>query len=242
MENITLSEWSSIAQLIVAVFTVVAVISSLYLSIKALREVQYDRMQRQKPHLSFERGGYLCPICFVNAGKSIPGVNPMVVERLFNQMPDDAESIRIDDKKNDDGSFAFLRIGRLKNFGLGPALETRVTWMPLEVCIGQEKFKLDKKKLSEPIYSLSLNCMPTVPSHILPNEEAGLSRLPTFIEKDIEKKLTRVEGILKVEAKDVFDKRHLFHQEFRISTHYKGDKPNIIVTFGDLISSDVNKC
>ncbi len=235
MSEFTLNDWSSIAQILIAVFTVLGVLISLYLSTKALREVQSDRQQRQKPHLAFERGGYRYSIKFVKAGKRIPGVNPKSVERLFPELPEDAESIRLNERKNDDGTINPIWIGRLNNYGLGPALSTHVTWVPVELWVGNEQFKLDEKKRSEPVYSLSLNTMPTVPAHIQPSEESGMPRLPTFIEKDIEKKITRVEGTLIITAKDVFENLLECQQEFTIFTNYKDEKPWVHVTFGDLI-------
>jgi len=241
MDKLTLSDWSSIAQLLITIFTVIGVIASLYLSTKALREVQIDRRQRQTPHLAFETGGYRYPIRFVKAGKRIPGINPKTVELLFPNLPEDAESIRLDEKINDDGKIINpIDIGVLKNYGSGPALSTNATWIPLEVWIGNEEFKLDEKKLSEPVYSTSLNNMPTVPTHILPNEKAGLPRLPTFIEKDIEKKLTKVKGMLRIEATDVFGNLTQFQQEFYLFTNYKEGQPWIHVTFSDLILNGRN--
>jgi hypothetical protein len=235
MSVLTLDDWSSIAQILIAIFTVFGVLVSLYLSTKALREVQFDRKQRQKPHLAFERGGYRYPVTFVKAGKRIPGIDPKVVERLFSGLPDDAESVRLYERKNDDGTINPIRIGRLKNYGLGPALSTHITWVPAEVWIGNEQFKLDEKKLSEPVYSISLNTMPSIPGHIQQNEEAGMSRLPTFIEKDADKKITRVEGILIITTKDVFEKILEYRQEFTIFTNYRDETPSIHVTFGDLV-------
>jgi len=236
MAAILLSDWSAIAQVFIAVFTVVGVIASLYFSTKALREVQADRKQKQKPHLAFGLGGYRYPIRFVKAGKTIPGVDQKYVKQVFSDMSENAESVRLDEKKEEDGSIKSIRIGRLKNYGLGPAISTRVTWIPQKVWVGSESFEIDYKKLIEPIYNPSLNTMPSIPSHISPNEEGGLSRLPTFIEKDVEKKLTKVEGLLQIEAKDVFDTKIITEQKFYLFTGYKEEIPWVHVTFSDIIS------
>jgi hypothetical protein len=236
MAAISLSDWNAIAQLFIAVFTVVGVIASLYFSTKALREIQADRKQKQKPHLAFEYGGYRYPIRFVKAGKKIPGVNPKYVKQVFSNMSENVESVRLDEKKEEDGSIKSIRIGRLKNYGLGPAISTCVTWIPQKVWIGSESFEIDYKKLVEPIYSSSLNNMPSIPSHISPNEEGGLSRLPTFIEKDVEKKLTKVDGLLQIKTKDVFGTTIITEQEFYLFTGYKEESPWVHVTFSDIIS------
>lgn len=239
MNTLTLTDWGSIANVVVAIFTGVGVVASLFFSRKALREVQLDRRQRQSPHVLFERGGFRYPIKYVQAGKRIPGVNPKVVERLFPHLPEEAISVRLDEKKNDDGTIDPRRIGRLKNFGQGPALAVHVTWIPDKVWVGEEAFTLDKAKLEEPIYSKSLNTMPCVPGHIPPNDESGLSRLPTFIEKDTEKKLTRVEGVLLITCHDVFGQTHESKQEFSVFTGYKESSPWFHVTFGDLLVEQV---
>jgi hypothetical protein len=77
--------------------------------------------------------------------------------------------------------------------------------------------------------------MPTTPSHILPRKQAVLSRLPTFIEKDFEKKITQVEGFFKVTSKDVFGETHIIKQKFYLFTNYKSEKPSVHVTFGDFL-------
>ena len=235
MMALTLSKSSDVAQLLIALFAIIGVITSLYFSSKALRELQADRQQRQKPHLAFERGGYRYPIKFVKAGKRIPGVDPKAVERLFPGLPEDAESVRLLRRENEDGSIAFTRIGRLRNYGLGPALGTHVTWTPKQVWFGNEKFEFDKTKLSEPVYCSQLNDMPSCPEHILSGEIAVLTRLPTFIEKDTDKKITRVDGVLIIEAMDVFDRNNRFEQGFKLFTHYAGAKPSVHITFWDLI-------
>ncbi|MCP5306809.1 MAG: hypothetical protein H6953_15300 [Chromatiaceae bacterium] len=146
MDSLSLADWSSIAQVVIAGFTVVGVIASLFMSARALREVQTDRRQRQIPHLAFERGGYRYPIKFVKAGRRVPGVEPEAAERLLSGIPEAAESVRIDHGENKDGSVELLRIGRLKNYGLGPAISTHVCWKPRSVWFGSEKMELSPGK------------------------------------------------------------------------------------------------
>lgn len=107
--------------------------------------------------------------------------------------------------------------------------------MPKKIWIGSEKFVISEKKLLEPPYLKDLNSMPTSPSHILPGEKAMLSRLPTFVEKDFEKKVTKVEGFFEIETKDVFGEKHMVKQEFYVLTNYKSTKPYVHVTFRDLV-------
>jgi hypothetical protein len=232
-----LTEYSMMAQIVLSIISFVGIVTSIWLSIRALREVQVDRKLRQKPYLGFEIGGYDIPIEFQKAGRTIPGIDPDFVKKMFPDIPEDAESIRIAQKKDKHGNLENTLYGQLKNYGLGPALSTTVTWVPEEIWMGQEKTSLDSNKPSEPQYRELLNCMPPVPSHIMPDKDARLARLPTFIEKDFRKKITRIDGILKIECKDVFREKHLVAQAFYLFTYYASDQPHVHVTFGDFVES-----
>jgi hypothetical protein len=235
MKNLTLEQWSHIAEIIIAILTLSGILVSMWLSIKALREVQLDRKLRQKPFLAFERGGHRMPIEFKAKGRSVPGINPAAVDSYFPNIPLNAESVRLRIRTKEDGSSDLIHYGHLKNYGLGPALNTYVTWKPSEIWVGSESFSIDEKKLSEPIYSKEFNCIPSSPSHILPTGESKLSRLPTFIVLDYEKKLTRVDGVLEIEYEDVFSQKHTTVQEFHLFTNYKDEQPSVHVTFSDLV-------
>jgi len=232
-QNLTITEWEALAQIAVAIITLAGVISSLWLSVKALREVQTDRRLRQRPYLAFEPGGHRVPIEFVKAGKLIPGVNPEYAKAVLSNFPEGGESVRILDFI---AKGKVTLYGELQNYGSGPALSVYITWIPETIWIGEEKFILDGKKRSEPIYSADLNQMPAVPTHISPGKEARLSRIPTFIDKDYEKKISIVEGLLVIEYEDVFSDKFITRQKFRMSTYYSDNPPSIIVTFGDLVT------
>jgi hypothetical protein len=238
MNDLGLPEYALVAEILLTIITFIGIITSIWLSVKALREVQTDRKMRHMPHLAFETGGHLLYVEFKKVGKRIPGINPKYVEKMFPNLPNDAESVRIKDIKKEDGSVEMPEYGRLVNYGLGPALSIEVTWKPEIIWIGSEKFTIDDKKLLEPFYAEELNSMPSDPGHILPGGRAGLTRLPTFVEKDFEKKVSRVEGVLEIECEDVFGEKHKTNQEFHLFTNYRDDKPSIIVTFGDLIIGD----
>lgn len=230
-----LAEYSMVAQIVLSIISFVGIVTSIWLSIRALREVQTDRKLRQRPYLGFEIGGYEIPIEFQKAGRTIPGIDPDFVKKMFPDIPEDAESIRIKPKMSKHGSLETTFYGQLRNYGLGPALSTTVTWVPEEIWIGSERTSLNNKRSLEPQYQEVLNCMPSVPSHILPGKDAGLARLPTFIEKDYRKKITRVDGILTIECKDVFGEKHLVTQAFYLFTYYVSNQPHIHVTFGDFV-------
>lgn len=230
MNEFTFKDYVDISQIVIAVTAVFGTMISIFFSMKSLQEVRIDRRLRAKPHLAFECRGNLLNIEFVKAGKRIPGVNPKYVERKFFNLPDDAESVRIITSLNK------VDFGKLKNYGLGPALETEIVWQPERVKIGSEEFVIDKRKLSEAVYSTELNTIPAWDSHILPGSDTGVTRLPTFIEKDFEKKISEVQGILEISCKDVYGKKHVTTQRFFISTKYKNAPPCVLVTFGDLIN------
>jgi hypothetical protein len=238
MSDLGLNEYGMLAQILLSIVSLVGIVTSMWLSIKALREVQTDRKLRQRPYLGFEIGGYDIPVEFRKAGKTIPGIDPDFVKKVFFDMPDDAESVRLKQKENKDGSVELLFYGQLRNYGLGPALTTTVTWVPEEIWLGSEKFALDKEKSLEPQYQEILNCMPSVPSHILPGKEARLARLPTFVEKDYKRRITRVEGTLRIECKDVFEEKHTVTQTFFLFTYYKSDQPHVHVTFSDFAEKE----
>jgi len=231
MSNLTLMEWSAIAQITIAVLTVVGVLASLYMSIRALKEIREDRLIRQKPHLAFEGGGYRLLVEFVKAGGCVPGIDPDFAKEVFSNLPEDAESIHLRSGKNNRPIF----YGDLRNFGLGPALETEVTWVPISVRIGSETFMIDGAKLDEPVYSKPLNTLPACPQHILPGGGAELSRLPTFIDKDFEKKISEVEGVLEIKCQDVFGNSHNTQQKFWMGTNYKAEEPSVHVTFMEVL-------
>ena len=126
MSNLGLQDWGVLAQLILTMITLIGIVTSLFISVRALREVQEDRKQRQRPHLAFEPGGLQIHIEFVKAGKAIPGINPDYVARIFADFPDDAESVRIKNRQKDNRTLDLVFYGQLRNYGLGPALETHV--------------------------------------------------------------------------------------------------------------------
>jgi hypothetical protein len=226
-----LNEWSSLAQILTAIVTLVGVLISLYMSIKALREVQRDRYFRQAPHLAFETGGFRMPVEFVKAGKRVPGLAPEFVESIFSELPVDAESVRPQHNIEEDGGMDLFRFGKLINHGMGPAFEASVKWVPKQIKIGSELFDIDSKKRSEPKYSKKLNRTYPLTRNIKPNQQTELCWLPLFIEKDTEKKITESSGILEISCQDVFKKEHIWNQGFYIKTGYHETPAYVHVTF-----------
>ncbi len=231
-----LANYAAIAQIVLPLIASVGIIVSIWLSVKTLREVQTDRKVNQMPHLAFEIGGGVYPIDFEKRGTSVVGINPKYASELFKNIPEDAESIDLATVEIGDGKRNLLvQYGKLRNYGIGPALSTCITWIPKAVRIGGEIFKITEEKLVEPQYSKELNRIPA--SHILPGQWTDFRRLPTFIQKDFEKKIQMVEGFMEIECEDVFGISHKSYQKFRISTEYKTDNPCIHITFGDLLEA-----
>jgi hypothetical protein len=224
MPDLTLSEWSDLAQVCATVIGFTGIIVSIWLSVRALREVERDRKLRHKPYLAFEQGGHRLPVKFVRGGSFIPGVNRTYADKVLGHLPTDGESVVIAHPEHE-GRIKPILYGHLKNYGAGPALSTAVTWMPKQIWIGNESFTIDERKQREALYSRELNEMPTIPSHIEPGAEAKLSRLPAFIIKDYEKKITRVDGELIIECRDIFGLSHRAVQEFHSFVEYREQPP-----------------
>ncbi|MCE0497690.1 MAG: hypothetical protein LV481_07070 [Methylacidiphilales bacterium] len=228
---LTLDHAADIAQVVTAIIAFVGVIVTLRIAISTIREMRHDRVLRHRPYLAFNQGGYRYTVAFVEAGKRIPGVNPRYVEKLFPLLPDTALSVHLVDPPN-----SVVEVGHLTNYGVGPALHTEVTWVPHEIRIGDEKFKIDNAKLSEPCYCRELNTMPSYVAHISPGGNTFLTRLPTFIDKDTERKIKEVHGHLHISCLDIFHNRLTSCQEFSIFTYYRETPPKVHITFGNLIT------
>ena len=234
----TLNEWSSIAQIAATIIGFIGIVVSIYLSTKALREVQLDRKLRYTPHLAFEGGGWQLPVEFVKAGRRIPGLNPGMLDLMLADQPDDAESVRLKVKKDKDGFIERGTYGHLRNHGAGPALETEITWIPEKIWIGSDLFVVDEAKRMEPVYNEKLNRWPSIPSNIQSGEEAGINCLPAFIVRDFEKKITRVDGMLEITCLDVFKQRHITRQKYHLFTGYKEKNTYVHVTFSDILTEN----
>jgi hypothetical protein len=251
MDTSTIGAWAAIAQVASTVVTGVGVVISLYFSRKALQEAAIDRRLRHKPHLVFTPGGYDIPVEFVRAGRVVPGVDPDYAKKELAHIPDNALSVRICREPErhtsnqllgaDDVSATVTRrrlkspdYGHLCNHGTGPALNTHVTWTANEVWIGSDSFRIDDRKQREAVYTSDFNYMPVVPWNIPAAKEGRLTRLPTFVEKDHERKLTRVDGILEITCDDIFGAAHSFSQEFRVFPRYRKPEPIVTVTFGEV--------
>lgn len=165
--------------------------AALGVSLWNLKEIRLDRKVRQKPYLAFELGDNEVHV-------TIP---------CFTKCED---------------------YGKLINSGLGAALSTHVIWIPKkivcknETCVMLDESLciLDSSKLKKDIFvNRSINTTRTYPAHILLNEVATLRELPQFIVSpwgpDFKLESTvRIDGILEIRTRDVFDNEYVFYQEF----------------------------
>ncbi len=217
----TLEQWAAVGQIAGAVFTLVGVLIALYVALKAIREVQTDRRLNKTPYLAFEPGGSRYPIEFKEVSDEL---------KKEDELPKDAAFVGL---KTDEGEVTF-KYGNLRNYGPGPAIHAKITWIPEEIWLGSEKFRLDRDKLSEVKYSKELNTIPASPGHILPNQTSEFFRLPAFINRDFEKKVTKVTGVIEITCFDLFKQPHTTRQRFYLFTGYNDDPAHIHFTFSDI--------
>lgn len=239
MPELTIVEWGVISQLILAVFTLAGIITSIVISIKVIKEVHRDRQLRHIPHLAFEPGGFKMPV-ELNAGtREESDIDSTVATGPYANLPIEEITIKMLWKENSKWAPSY---GILKNFGLGPALGAKVNWIAQEVTIGSDTFRIDEEKLLEHQYGCRLNSMPVSPSHILAGESSHLTRLPNFIVQDHEIKISKVSGFLEIKCLDVFNQKHSHNQNFIIHTQYDDAEPYLIITFGRLDETTSGLC
>ena len=218
----TLNEWSSLVQIILVAITAVGIITSMYLSVKALREVQIDRKQRQKPHLGLSLFGMQVPIEF----KKIPPrmlfrfMPNNLATKLMTDLPENAKCV-----STKSGGIG-IGIGEIINFGLGPALSVSINYIVIEL-----EGEFDNVNLGDPIYRREFNRGSTFPSHILPRQKADIIEIPLFIILDIEQRIRKVKGIIEISCHDVFCEKHIVKQGFVLLTGYDRKEPMIQITW-----------
>jgi hypothetical protein len=109
-----------------------------------------------------------------------------------------------------------------------------VWWIPQEIKIGRDTFQVDANKLSEPAYGRSLNSMPVNPRVIFPGASSELTRLPSFIVMDVDRKIKKVSGYFIISGVDLARAAYTTRQQFWMSTSCRAEKPTVHVTFGDV--------
>jgi len=226
--TLTLEQFSHMAQILTAFITVIAVLVSVRFSIKALREVQLDRNLRHKPFVAFEPGP-LDLIIKKSSKRKLSGLKEDWLEKeLENLVPQDAVFFYLSPPEPG--------YGCLRNYGAGPALSVDVCWSVIKAKVPTSTSS-EARKLRQKLYGQEFNTTPSVPHHILNNNYATITRLPSFILADYMSEIVEILGILEIKYKDIFGKNHKTEQAFRMFTTYQPFSVTITVTFSDLIYS-----
>ena len=182
---VDIKTWVDITQIATAIITLIGIALSFWISRKTLKEVQRDRVYSQKPFLLFSYGGHVIAITFKTHTDGKTYIQPYW-------------------PPVGDGGVRIPVFGDLKNYGTGPAIDIRITWVVEEVYIKGEKFEIDDKKRQEPQYSKLRNTNPLNTTHISPNGETGIHLIPNFISCDFEKKIERADGYFIISYTDTF--------------------------------------
>jgi len=218
LNNLSNDQIVAIGQILAAIFTLLGVLVSMYMSLKALKETREDRKLTIAPYLAFATGGHAYSLRF----------------NKYKNEEKDAEIIQL--YTDDDGRIKEL-YGDLNNYGLGPAIHAKITWIPESIWFGDEEFLITKEKLLDKKYSNEENTIPSKPSHIAPREAGRFFRIPYFITHDYDKKITRVDGFVHITCFDILKNKYETQQKFHIFTDYKAEEPNIHFTFSDIVKS-----
>ena len=210
-------KWVDLSQIVTAIVALVGIVLSFWFSRKTLLEVKKDRIISQRPFLLFEYGG-----------------NRTTIE--FRKHLDDKEYVQAYwPVINDKGGIHVPTIGKLKNFGSGPAIDIKIKWIVEEVYIKGERFNIDENKKKEKKYSESMNTNPIMTSHLYPNQESGFHIIPYFISADFEKTIERASGYIIITYSDTYENKHETYQKFNVFTNY--DEKWFHTTFSDLITN-----
>ncbi|MDD5185425.1 MAG: hypothetical protein PHS84_09220, partial [Paludibacter sp.] len=134
--------WVSIAQILTALIALVGIGLSFWFSIKTLREVQIERVISQRPFLLFDYGGFKTLIEFIKHED-----NKQYIQAYWPKI-------------NENGGIHVPTIGKLKNYGSGPAIDIKLKWIVEEVTIKGERFLIDDSKRKELKYSEKMNINP----------------------------------------------------------------------------------
>jgi hypothetical protein len=203
--------YSQVSQAFIAPVTAVGVLASLYIGVRTLRELRDERMQRGKPVLRFDGGGYRLP-ARLDDSYGIPGIDPAYARKLMVNRPKGKNRLSIE------GHYT-----NLKNHGLGPALDVSVTFIPYRIFIGEECFVIDTHKRREMIYSEPLNTVHSHPNHISAGGTGSFGRIPTPLVVDFNRTITQLDCVFKITCHDVFKVEHVVYQGVRIMLIPEGD-------------------
>jgi len=201
--------------------TAAGILISLYVGVSTLREVRRGRQLSIQPFCLFATGAQKIAVELSDAN-GIPGIDLAMASQLTKNKP--AGENRVDVKNH---------WGRLRNYGLGPALNTRISVMSYRVFIDDQVFTIDDTKRKDFPYNERLNSIPASPSHLAVGQEAEFRRLPTPIVVDYKRRISRLDCVVKIIYEDVYANAYSKFQGLRVFCDQISDSsdPAIILTF-----------
>jgi hypothetical protein len=129
--------------------------------------------------------------------------------------------------------------GKLRNYGLGPAINTRISLIPYRVFIGKDVFVIDDTKRTEFPYQELYNSFQATPSHLAVGGEGQFGRLPTPIVVDYKRRITRLDCVIKIEYEDLYANKFSKFEGLRVFAKDLEDpsNPAVLLTFLEEMSS-----
>ena len=111
-------------------------------------------------------------------------------------------------------------VGTVRNYGVGPALNINLEWVPLKVVAGDASLKL--KSSSTRVY----------PANLMPGESAAVSTLPIFQQNGAQAGYY-VRGKLVITCEDALGKPYTWEVPFQLANEPQADGANVSISFSD---------
>jgi hypothetical protein len=178
----------------------------------ALAEVRHDRDLQIRPHLAFAPALPNVAIRDV-ALTDFPGIDPSIVADVLTKVPGGGTVIVCDAQVEDSG------YGRLRNYGKGAAIDTRVRFVVDEVVYASgaptpTSEWVEDHQAAEPDAAF------TNPRDIAAGETGRIMHLPAVVSWDVFRTLGTVRGTAVIECTDIAGNRYEWSQPFGIWAFY----------------------
>lgn len=204
------------AAVVVALIAVVVAIWALRSTSRGTRgvlaEVRHDRDLGIRPHLAFAPTLPNIAIREV-ALADIPGIDPSVVADVGATIPDGGTLIACDPSVEDSG------YGRLRNYGQGAAIDTRVRFVVDEV-VRAGGAQAPSSAWVEDHQAAESDVAFTYPRDIAPGETGRIVHLPAVVSWDVFRTLGTVRGTAVIECSDIAGHSYEWTQPFSIWAFY----------------------
>jgi hypothetical protein len=201
--------------------TAAGVLVSLYIGICTLGEIRKGRQHSITPFCLFPTGAQRVLVEFDDSS-GIPGIEISLATRLNRDRPPGKNRITANNPW-----------GKLQNFGMGPAVNTKISLLAYRVFMGEEVFVVDESKRTDFPYAEIYNRIPAHPSHLAVGKEAVFMRLPTPIVVDFKRRMTRLDFVVIIAYRDLFGNSYQKFQGLRAFCNYLDDssEPYLVLTF-----------